>query len=158
MDKQNIRIKLRAYDNKVLDQSTEEIVNTVKMRESFRPFAGAILEKYVHDWFDTRGLDKSPFMMYAMKCKQKEEIPAVLHYNETSRIQTVTPQQNYHFYNLIEEFYFRTGVPILLNTSFNLAGWPIVMDIKQAINTLESSLIEYLYIPEENKLVVIKND
>jgi carbamoyltransferase len=153
----------RALGNRSLlfdprDPNGKEIVNTVKMRESFRPFAGAILEKYVHDWFDTRGLDKSPFMMYAMKCKQKEEIPAVLHYNETSRIQTVTTQQNYHFYNLIEEFYFRTGVPILLNTSFNLAGWPIVMDIKQAINTLENSLIEYLYIPEENKLVVIKND
>ena len=153
----------RALGNRSLlfdprDPNGKEIVNMVKKRESFRPFAGAILEEDVHDWFDTRGLDKSPFMMYAMNCKQREKIPAVLHYNGTSRIQTVSSEHNYHFYNLIREFYFRTGVPILLNTSFNLAGWPIVMDIKQAINTLENSLIEYLYIPEENKLVVIKND
>mgnify|MGYP001203032593 CR=1 FL=1 len=86
------------------DPNGKDRINRIKRREAFRPFAGSILLPYVHDWFDTRGLDKSPFMMYAMNCKQREKIPAVLHYNGTSRIQTVSSEHNYHFYNLIREF------------------------------------------------------
>ena len=93
-------------------------------------------------------------MMYAMECKKKEEIPAVLHYNGTSRIQTVNKNQNWHLYNLLEEYYGQTRIPILGNTSFNLAGKSIVMTLQQAIDTLENSNIQYLWLPDMNRLMI----
>ena len=129
-------------------------INELKGRENFRPLAGVIMEEYVHDWFDTAGLDKSPFMMYAMECKKKKEIPGVLHYNGTSRIQTVNKNQNWHLYSLLEEYYGQTRIPILGNTSFNLAGKSIVMTLQQAIDTLENSNIQYLWLPDIDRLMV----
>ena len=134
-------------------------VNRVKNREYFRPFAGSILEEHVHDWFDLRGMPNSPHMMYAVNCQEgvAEKIPSVIHEDGTCRIQTVTKIQNEYFYNLIEEFYKETGIPMLFNTSFNLGGEPLVETIEDALWTLENSLIEYLYLPEYNKLITIKN-
>jgi len=75
----------------------------------------------------------------------------------TCRIQTVTEEQNHHFYNLITEFYKVTGVPILFNTSFNLGGDPLVETLEDAVNTLACSEIEYLYLPEYAKLIRVLN-
>lgn len=135
-------------------------VNIIKKRESFRPFGATILLEDVHDWFDMQGLDESPFMMYAVDAKEgvKEKIPAVIHYDNTCRIQTVTKTQNKHFYNLIKEFKSLTGVPILLNTSFNLAGEPLVETFEHAVETLKKSSIEYLYLPEISTLITLKTD
>ena len=74
----------------------KDIVNKVKKREWFRPFAGTILEEDVHEWFDLREMDTTPFMMYAVNCKQnvKEKIPAILHFDNTCRIQTINKKQN----------------------------------------------------------------
>ena len=137
----------------------KDYVNTVKHREYFRPFAGTILEEHVHDWFDLRGIDSSPHMMYAVNCKDgvAEKIPSIIHIDGTCRIQTVTTNQNKHFYNLIKTFYDKTNIPILFNTSFNLGGEPLVETLEDALSTLKNSEIEYLYLPELNKLVYIKN-
>lgn len=137
----------------------KNIVNKIKNREWFRPFAGTIMEEYVHDYFDMRGLAKSPFMMYAVNVKGGIEkvIPAITHVDNTCRIQTITEQQNKHYYELIKEFYIKTGVPILFNTSFNLAGEPLVETIEDALNTLRNSDIKYLYLPEIKKLITIEN-
>ena len=137
----------------------KDYVNRVKDREYFRPFAGTILEEHVHEWFDLRGMKNSPHMMYAVNCQPgvAEKLPSIIHEDGTCRIQTVTQEENKHFYNLIEAFYKETGIPVLFNTSFNLGGEPLVETIEDALWTLENSLIEYLYLPEYNKLVTIKN-
>jgi len=137
----------------------KDFVNSVKHREYFRPFAGSILEEHVHDWFDLRGMKNSPFMMYAVNCQPgiAEKIPSIIHIDGTCRIQTVAEEQNYHYYNLIKTFYNETGCPIIFNTSFNLGGEPLVETIEDAIWTLQNSDIEYLYLPEFNKLIKVKN-
>ena len=141
----------------------KDFVNDVKHREYFRPFAGTVLEEHTHDWFDLRGMESSPSMMYAVNCKDIDGkfvgdiIPSVIHVDGSCRIQTVNKEQNEHFYNLISEFYKETGVPVLFNTSFNLAGEPLVETLDDAIKTLVESDIEYLYMPEYELIIHIKN-
>jgi carbamoyltransferase len=142
------------------DPTGKDTVNIIKKREWFRPFAGSVLEEKAKEWFDMRCLDQSPFMMYAVDVlphKQKE-IPSITHVDGTCRVQTVNCNQNYHFYNLIKEFYKLTNVPILFNTSFNLAGECIVETLDNALDTLRRSNIEYLYLPEFKILITIKNN
>ena len=145
------------YDPRDLDG--KDHVNTVKRREYFRPFAGSILKEHVHEWFDLRGMEDTPFMMYAVKCQEgiEEKIPAIIHVDGTCRIQTVTEDVNKHYYGLINEFYNQTGCPIIFNTSFNLGGEPLVETLDDALRTLANSEIEYLYLPEYNILVEVKN-
>lgn len=137
----------------------KDIVNGVKHREWFRPFACSILKEKVHEWFDLAGMDESPSMMYAVEAKEgiADTIPSVIHVDNTCRIQTVTKDQNEHYYNLISEFEKLSDVPILFNTSFNLGGDPLVETIEDAVDTLQNSEIEYLYLPEIQKLVKVLN-
>jgi carbamoyltransferase len=137
------------------DPNGKDHVNTVKNREWFRPFAGTILHEKTNEWFDLRGLEESPYMMFAVNVlKDKQElIPAITHVDGTCRVQTLKQDTNPHFYKLIEEFYKLTNVPILFNTSFNLAGDCIVETIEDALNTIRKSTIEYLYLPEFNLLI-----
>jgi len=138
----------------------KDFVNAVKHREYFRPFAGTILKDYVHDWFDLKGLDESPSMMYAVNCQPgvAEKVPSIIHVDGTCRIQTITLEQNTNFYELITEFYKASGIPILFNTSFNLGGDPLVETLQDAVETLARSEIEYLYLPEYGKLIRILNE
>ena len=133
----------------------KDVVNSVKRREWYRPFAGAVMKEYVNDWFDMRGLEESPSMMFAVNVlpRKQKKIPAITHVDGTCRVQTVTKEQNEHFYNLIEAFNKKTNVPILFNTSFNLAGDPLVEKIEEAFETILKSEIDFLYLPELNKLV-----
>jgi len=133
----------------------KDLVNSVKHREWFRPFAGSVLEEHASEWFDMAGLESSPFMMYAVDvaADKVDQIPAVTHVDNTCRIQTVNKSQNEHYYNLINAFYKRTQVPIIFNTSFNLAGQPLVETIVDAVATLVNSDISYLYMPEISKIV-----
>jgi len=141
------------------DEHGKDHVNMIKRREYFRPFAGSILQEHVHDWFDLRGMDETPFMMYAVECLEgiAEKIPAVIHVDGTCRIQTVTEDVNRHYYGVIQEFYNQTSCPIIFNTSFNLGGEPLVETLDDALRTLANSLIEYLYLPEYGILVEVKN-
>jgi len=131
--------------------NAKDIINEVKRREWFRPFAGTILLEHVHDYFEMLTLTESPYMTYAIKCKPKakEIIPGVIHVDDTCRIQTVTKEQNQHFYELIECFYRITGVPVLFNTSFNLAKETMVETLEDAISTMQRSKIDYLYLPNK---------
>ena len=142
------------------DQNGKDFVNTVKGREWFRPFAGTVLKEHASEWFDLRGMDESPFMMYAVELQSKAvgELPAITHVDGTCRVQTVTEEQNKHYYDLINEFYNLSNVPVLFNTSFNLAGEPLVETLEDAIKTLRNSKIEYLYLPELGKLVTVANE
>ena len=104
-------------------------------------------------------LKESPYMQYAMDAYENaiEQVPAIIHSDNTCRIQTVTQEQNQHFYNLISCFFEKTDVPMLMNTSFNLGGEPLVETFEHAIHTLKNSMIEYLYLPEIETLVTVKN-
>ena len=137
----------------------KDIVNQIKKRENFRPFAGSVLQEEAHKWFNMLSLKESPYMQYAIDAYENaiEQVPAIIHADNTCRIQTVTQKQNHHFYNLISCFYEKTGVPMLMNTSFNLGGEPLVETFDHAINTLKNSMIEYLYLPEVKTLVTVKN-
>ena len=131
------------------NKNGKDIVNKIKKREWFRPFAGTVLLEHAHDWFDMGTIKESPYMSYAIPIKEEKKsiIPAITHVDGTCRVQTVTKEQNKKFYEIIKLFYEKTNVPILFNTSFNLAGETLVETKEDAINTLNTSDINYLYIP-----------
>jgi carbamoyltransferase len=137
----------------------KDIVNVVKGREWFRPFAGTVLKQHANEWFDMAGLEESPFMMYAVDVLPERigQVDSITHVDNTCRIQTVTREQNQYYYDLIDAFNKLTGVPILFNTSFNLAGDPLVETFEDAIQTLKKSKLEYLYIPSKALLLKKKN-
>ena len=115
----------------------------VKHRESFRPFAPACLEECASEYFELNC--PSPFMLLIAKVK-KDNIPAVTHIDGTARVQTVNVNQNPKFYSLIKEFQKLTGVPVVLNTSFNDSGEPIVETPKDAVRTFKSTNLDALII------------
>ena len=132
------------------NKNGKDIVNKIKKREWFRPFAGTVLLEHAHEWFDMGTIKESPYMSYAIPVKEEKKsvIPAITHVDGTCRIQTVTQEQNKNFYELIKEFYKKTEVPILFNTSFNLAGEPLVETLDDARSTIERSDLEYIYLPD----------
>jgi carbamoyltransferase len=118
----------------------------VKQREEFRPFAPAVLESAAREHF---ALDHpSPFMLETCQVISSIPLPAVTHVDGSARIQTVTHKTNWRFADLIEHFYRRTGCPILLNTSFNLRGEPIVSTTMDAISCFGRSQMETLVLDD----------
>ena len=108
----------------------------VKFREAFRPFAPVVLEERAENWFELDGVPgSSPFMLRVCPFRpdKQQDVPAVVHVDGTGRLQTVTGERNGIFYDLIAEFDRRTGVPMLLNTSFNTMGEPIVETPEDAL-------------------------
>ena len=138
------------------DPNGKDYVNTIKKREWYRPFAASVMVQYASEWFDMAGLKESPYMMYAFDVLKDKSylIPCVVHVDNTFRAQTVSQSQNLHFYNLISAFNDLTNVPMLFNTSFNLAGEVMVETKEDAIDTLNRSNIKYLYFPETQELII----
>ena len=132
----------------------KQIVNKVKMREDYRPFAGSVMLEHADEYFDMKQLKESPWMSFAIQARQKayETIPSLVHADGTCRIQTVTREQNKNYYELIEAFYNITDCPMIFNTSFNLGGEPLVETIEDAIWTCQNSQINYLYVPEDQDI------
>jgi carbamoyltransferase len=120
----------------------KDILNDrVKHREAFRPFAPAVPLERCREYFD---LDcDSPFMLLAAQTKSKE-VPAITHVDGTARVQTVTPDESREYYDMIQAFGKLTGVPVVLNTSFNVAGEPIVETPEDALRTFTSTAIDAL--------------
>tara|TARA_R100001369_G_scaffold76810_1_gene106038 strand:- start:475 stop:1080 length:606 start_codon:yes stop_codon:yes gene_type:complete len=106
-------------------------VNEIKRRQKFRPFAPAIMEEHAHKIFNMP-VEKVPYMQYTATCKYPDKYPAICHVDNTSRVQTVSKKDNPGFYSLLEAFYKETGCPMLLNTSLNIKGQPIVNTKKHA--------------------------
>jgi len=124
----------------------KNIINhTIKMREDFRPFAPAVLEEHYKEYFDTRL--PSPYMSRICKVKS-DKVPGITHVDGTARIQTVNKNFNEKFYNIINEFYKITGIPMLLNTSFNCQE-PIVETPEQAIRTFKRTALDILVINDK---------
>ena len=126
-----------------------DIINkNVKFRESFRPFAPAILEEHCSDYFNID--QKSEHMLIAcdIKPRMKKYIPATVHVDNTCRVQTVTSKSNEKFYNLLQSMYKKTKIPVLLNTSFNIKGQPIVNTPNDALLCFLKYNIDFLFIGE----------
>jgi len=128
----------------------KDIVNKVKKREWFRPFGCSVLEEEAHKWFYMQGLKESPYMLYGVEClpDKKDLIPSVVHADNSCRIQTVNKKQNKVLYSILKEFFKKTKVPILLNTSFNLSNEPLVETQEEAIDVFNRSDIDVLYFSE----------
>jgi carbamoyltransferase len=123
----------------------KDILNKkIKHRESFRPFAPSILEEYVSEYFDIE--IPSPYMLMVAPVKKPEVIPAVTHVDGTGRVQTVSKNSNPLYYKLISEFQKLTGVPVIINTSMNVRGEPIVNTPEQAYNMLTKTDMDCIFI------------
>lgn len=119
-------------------------LNEIKDREDFRPVAPVVLEEEAHDWFVDA--ESSPFMLFVNRVRQEkaDRIPAVWHVDGTARIQTINRHQNERYYDLIKAFQKRTGVPVLVNTSFNTRGKPIVCSPRDAVECFYTSPLDAL--------------
>lgn len=127
----------------------KDLINaSVKYREPFRPFAPSILESRAHEFFDMPAGARVDYMERVFRFRQEKQsqVPAVVHADGTGRLQTVTLEDNALYHALIERFYAKTGIPILLNTSFNLNGEPIVCSPDDALRTFVTSGLDMLAI------------
>jgi len=139
------------------NQEMKEIINEkVKHRQWFRPFAPSILREEVSNWFQKD--IGSPYMSFVLQFKEEKRklVPAVVHFNGSARLQTVTENDNEWYYNFIKKWHAKSGVPILLNTSFNDRE-PICETPEHAINCFLGTEIDYLYFYEQGILVKRKN-
>lgn len=106
-------------------------VNAIKKRQKFRPFAPAILAEHAHEYFHMPTVE-SPYMQYTALCKHPLAFPAIVHADGTSRVQTVSKTDSPYFYNFLQEWYHETGCPMILNTSLNIKGKPMVNNMVDA--------------------------
>ena len=128
--------------NPLNKENWKKINLKIKFRESFRPFAPSILEEKLWKFFDLEG--SFPYMLFIAKVKKNISLPAVTHLDDTSRVQTVNERQNKKYHSLLKEFEKISWVPILINTSFNLAWEPIVNTPKDALETFLNCEMDYV--------------
>ena len=126
----------RAFGNRSLladprGPDIKDKVNAIKRRQEFRPFAPVILQEHAREYFNMP-LDAAPYMQYVVQCTS-QEVPAITHADGTSRVQTVTVEQHPDLYKLLRLWYERTGCPLLLNTSLNIKGKPMVNTWQDAL-------------------------
>lgn len=126
-------------------ENKEKLNRVIKRREPFRPFAPVVLAEAAHEVFDMGGFD-SPFMLRTVPARAgwAEKIPAAIHVDGSARVQTLTREANPDLHALIEAFRARTGVPVLLNTSLNVAGEPIVNTAAEVFSLFERTEIDAL--------------
>tara|TARA_R100000742_G_C4277906_1_gene100177 strand:+ start:325 stop:1956 length:1632 start_codon:yes stop_codon:yes gene_type:complete len=132
----------------------KQIVNNIKKREWYRPFAGVVLKTEFKKYFETLDLKESPYMTINFNVLPKAPIPGVVHVDNTCRVQTVSEG---FLYKLLKQFYVDTKCPVLLNTSFNLAGEALVQTQEDALLTLKNSSLDAIYFVDEEK-IVMKDD
>ncbi len=129
-----------------LSADMQQRLNAIKDREDFRPVAPVVLEEEAASWF--RGASRSPFMLfvYEVAADKAERIPAVRHVDGTARVQTIAREQNSLYYDLVRAFAGKTGVPVLVNTSFNTRSEPVVCTPRDAVECFWTSPIDALAI------------
>jgi carbamoyltransferase len=141
-----------------IDPDMQNRLNQIKDREDFRPVAPVVLEEVAGDWFV--GAGRSPFMLfvYQVRADKADRIPAVRHVDGTARIQTINRTQHAAYYDLLHSFAERTGVPVLVNTSFNTRGEPIVCTPRDALESFCTTALDALaigsFLLEKNTLTV----
>jgi carbamoyltransferase len=121
----------RAFGNRSLfadprGTDIKDRVNQIKKRQEFRPFAPVILEEFANDYFDMGSIESSPYMQYTFECRHPDKFPAIVHADNTSRVQTVNKTDHPGLFHALTLMHDRTGCPMLLNTSLNIKGQPMV--------------------------------
>ena len=136
-------------------ENGKDFMNKIKKREYFRPFAASVLEECAHEWFDIPIGGISPYMMVAFDTKEdkKDKIQAVVHEDGTTRIQTVSNFDDNPYRDIIEKFYEKSGIPLILNTSYNLSGEPLCETIQDSINTFNESDFDHIYLGDLDILI-----
>lgn len=126
----------------------ERINSVVKFREEFRPFAPSILDEFGDEYFENYQV--SPYMERTLtfKASAQQKVPAIVHVNATGRLQSVRREWNARYYDLIHAFYEITGVPMLLNTSFNIMGKPIIHSVEDAVALFYTTGLDVLVIED----------
>lgn len=130
-----------------MNKDVKDVLNAhVKFREAFRPFAPSILEEFADEYF--LDAEDSPYMQKTLLFKEDkyDTVPGVVHFDGTGRLQTVKKEWNPEYYRLISKFCELTGVPVILNTSFNVMGKPIIHSVEDAIGVFSTSGIDALFI------------
>jgi carbamoyltransferase len=127
----------------------------IKFREQFRPFAPICMAEHYGEYFETLDMKDSPYMLFTHLVQKPNKIPATVHVNNTGRVQTVSRDQNPYMHRILDEFRKVNGTPVLINTSFNLRGEPIVSTPSDAIKTFLASGIDYLLMED---VLVSKED
>jgi carbamoyltransferase len=129
-----------------VDPHMQATLNEIKDREDFRPVAPVVMEEHASDWFV--GGKAAPFMLFVfdVRADKADRIPAVRHVDGTARVQTVNRTQHPLYYDLLAAFRQRTGVPILVNTSFNTRGEPMVNSPRDAVESFWTSPLDALVI------------
>ena len=147
----------------------------IKFRESFRPFAPSVLREHVHEYFETRPNEESPYMLLVAdvkpdkrkplngstvigleKLKQiRSVVPAITHVDNSARIQTVDERRHGRYYRLLKRFNEKTGCPVLINTSFNVRGEPIVCSPEDTYRCFMGTNMDVLVIDD---FVLLKKD
>jgi len=122
----------------------------VKMREAFRPFAPAVTLREADRWFDVAPGTELPYMIITVDVREqhRSKLPAITHVNGSARLQTVSPGDNCEFHALLEAVGKTTGREMVLNTSFNVKGQPIVNTPREAIETFLNTGIEFLFLED----------
>ena len=133
------------------NKDTKDIVNKIKKREWYRPFAAICLEEDAHVLFDMIGIQKSEYMTmsFDIKDEYRELYSGIVHVDGSCRIQTI--DETHHLFSLLSKVKDKTGFGILLNTSFNLAGEPLVESIEDAVRVFKNSDLDLIWFPEEKK-------
>jgi len=140
------------------NKDMKDIINKkVKHRQWFRPFAPSILQESGEEWFEN--YQHSPYMQFVLKFKKDklEKVPAVVHFDGTARLQTVSKNDNSWYYGFLKKWEEKTGVPIILNTSFNDRE-PICENVDHAISCFLGTEIDFLFFPEYNVLISKKGE
>jgi carbamoyltransferase len=126
----------------------KDILNSkVKFREWYRPFAPFCKKEEAHQWFETRDFDNFEYMSYAPTVKV-DTLPSITHVDGTARLQVVTEDSHSHFYELLTEFGKLSETNVLLNTSFNIRGYPILSSIEDALYALNNTEMDYVVIED----------
>ena len=128
----------------------EKINEKIKYREEYRPFAPSVLEERASTFFNIDSDVNYNFMIETVAATEiaKKQVPAIVHVDNTSRIQTVEKDRNNKYWSLINEFYKLTKIPMLLNTSLNLNGMPIVSSFQDSLVCFENSDLDFLVVEE----------
>ncbi len=139
--------------NPMLKNAKDDLNEKIKYREYFRPFAPIVRYDSANEYFKLN--EESPYMLLVSEVKEKSIIPAVTHRDGTARVQTMTAKQNERIFNILNAFEKRTGVPVILNTSFNVNGKPIVETPQDAIDCFVNTNLDDLAI---GQYLIVKKD
>jgi carbamoyltransferase len=127
-------------------KAKDQINSAIKYREGYRPFAPATLDSEAHKYFEVSPGYQCPYMekVVLVRAEFRDQLPAITHFDGSARLQTVSLEHQERFHNIISALGQKTGLPVVLNTSFNINGEPVVMSPDDALSTFFNSGLEYL--------------